>query len=381
MHFLADVYGPRLTGSPNHKAAADWAVKQMTSWGILECPSRAVGVRSSRLGQRARRGPHRFADEERAGRAAAGLDAGHQRQRDRHRVQPGRARGRCPSANAGAADAAAALGPTQAELTAYLDGIKAKVGGAAVLVGKPAFVPVNFNAEATRLSDIDAKCRYSPDAATDPECQGTRADADSAAAARPRRPAPTDRLTARQVNTQIDDFLVANQAALRIDDAGPLERHRHRAEQPHLRRAPGSRRRWSCATTTSAASRGSSPTARPSTLGFNIVNKWYPEGHTSYNTIGEIAGTDKKDEVVMLGGHLDSWHVGHRRDRQRDRLRGDDGSGAHPPGARRPAAPHDPRRAVERRGGRPAGIARLRRAAFRHRRETRSRSSRSSTPT
>ena len=62
--------------------------------------------------------------------------------------------------------------PTQAELTAYLDSIKAKVGGAAVLVGKPAVVPVNFNAEATRLSDIDAKCRYSPEASTDPECQG-----------------------------------------------------------------------------------------------------------------------------------------------------------------------------------------------------------------
>src|SRR5437868_229042 len=34
MHFLADVYGPRLTGSPNHKAAADWAMKQMQSWGF-----------------------------------------------------------------------------------------------------------------------------------------------------------------------------------------------------------------------------------------------------------------------------------------------------------------------------------------------------------
>ncbi|PYS82096.1 MAG: hypothetical protein DMF70_08460, partial [Acidobacteria bacterium] len=27
-HMLADVYGPRLTGSPNHKAAAEWAIKQ-----------------------------------------------------------------------------------------------------------------------------------------------------------------------------------------------------------------------------------------------------------------------------------------------------------------------------------------------------------------
>src|SRR5207245_5506396 len=33
-HMLTDVYGPRLTGSPNHKAAADWAVKQMTAWGL-----------------------------------------------------------------------------------------------------------------------------------------------------------------------------------------------------------------------------------------------------------------------------------------------------------------------------------------------------------
>jgi hypothetical protein len=34
LHFLSDVYGPRLTGSPNHKAAADWAVKQMQMWGF-----------------------------------------------------------------------------------------------------------------------------------------------------------------------------------------------------------------------------------------------------------------------------------------------------------------------------------------------------------
>ena len=34
MHFLTDVYGPRLTGSPNHENAAKWAVKQMESWGL-----------------------------------------------------------------------------------------------------------------------------------------------------------------------------------------------------------------------------------------------------------------------------------------------------------------------------------------------------------
>jgi carboxypeptidase Q len=34
MHYLTDVYGPRLTGSPNFNAAADWTVKQMTEWGF-----------------------------------------------------------------------------------------------------------------------------------------------------------------------------------------------------------------------------------------------------------------------------------------------------------------------------------------------------------
>src|SRR5215210_4587100 len=34
IHYFTDVYGPRLTGSPNLKAAGEWAVKQMTSWGL-----------------------------------------------------------------------------------------------------------------------------------------------------------------------------------------------------------------------------------------------------------------------------------------------------------------------------------------------------------
>jgi carboxypeptidase Q len=43
-------------------------------------------------------------------------------------------------------------------------------------------------------------------------------------------------------------------------------------------------------------------------LEFDIRNRTVPDGVTSYNVIGEIYGSDKKDEVVMLGGHLDSWH-------------------------------------------------------------------------
>jgi carboxypeptidase Q len=34
------------------------------------------------------------------------------------------------------------------------------------------------------------------------------------------------------------------------------------------------------------------------------------EDQMQWNTIAEIPGTDKKDEVVMIGAHLDSWHAG-----------------------------------------------------------------------
>jgi carboxypeptidase Q len=45
-------------------------------------------------------------------------------------------------------------------------------------------------------------------------------------------------------------------------------------------------------------------------LELNVKNTFYDDDPMQYDTIAEIPGTDKKDEVVMLGAHLDSWHAG-----------------------------------------------------------------------
>jgi len=37
---------------------------------------------------------------------------------------------------------------------------------------------------------------------------------------------------------------------------------------------------------------------------------WQDADLMGYNTVAEIPGTDLKDEIVMLGGHMDSWHSG-----------------------------------------------------------------------
>ena len=46
------------------------------------------------------------------------------------------------------------------------------------------------------------------------------------------------------------------------------------------------------------------------TLELNVTNTFYDDDPMQYDTIAELPGTDKKDELVMLGAHLDSWHAG-----------------------------------------------------------------------
>src|SRR5467141_2259307 len=48
------------------------------------------------------------------------------------------------------------------------------------------------------------------------------------------------------------------------------------------------------------------------TLQLDIQNKFYDDDLNSFNIIGEIPGADKSkaDEIVMLGAHFDSWHAG-----------------------------------------------------------------------
>jgi hypothetical protein len=45
-------------------------------------------------------------------------------------------------------------------------------------------------------------------------------------------------------------------------------------------------------------------------LELNVANTFYDDDAMQYNTLAEIPGTDKKDELVMVGAHLDSWHSG-----------------------------------------------------------------------
>ena len=283
MHMFTDVYGPRLTGSPNHKAAAEWAVKQMAAWGF----------------DNAHLEPWDF---KHPGWANERLTA--------HLISPVKDPLVCevlawtPSTKGTVLAKAYQLvlpeRPSQEQLNLFFSNTKSKVRGKIVLVGKPASIPVNLNPPAKRQSDEQAQNRYGPNARPfafpSPSPSPTPV---------PNAPRP---LNNRQVAQQVDAFLKDNGALVRVNDAG--------REFRQIRAFNNSTFDVNKVVPTVVMSNEDFGritrilnNGTEVELEFNIVNRLYPEGRTSYNTIGDIRGSDKADEVIMLGGHLDSWHA------------------------------------------------------------------------
>jgi len=323
IHEVADVHGPRLTGTPNLKAADDWAVKTMASWGLqnthlepwtfqppsaatpvpgwenLELTAEAVTPFHGQLivkplawtpstngpvtAQVVLIDPPGMAPPRGGGFNFFGASTPPP-------AEPKWAAPPMPPAE----KPADPKQPTKAELDAYLNSVKDKVHGAIVFVGEHVEVPEDMNPAPMRRPEDEWKSRF---------------DAKNPRPFRfPEQPKlPEGQLTRQQVSRQVDQFLVDNGALVRVNDAG-------RAHGVIVAQQNGTYD-WTRAVPTlvmrnedyGRISRLLGDGA-PVTLKISIQNQEYPEGTTAYNAIGEIPGTDKKDEIVMLGGHYDSWH-------------------------------------------------------------------------
>jgi hypothetical protein len=282
-HILTDLYGPRLTGSPNYKRAAEWAVRQMTEWGLQNAHLEA-------------------------------WDFGHpgwlNERLTAHIISPVKDVLTCkvlawtPSTHgivrAKAYQMILPERPTQEQLTAFFETQKGKVRGRIVMAGKHLIVPINLNPPAKRRTDEQAEQRYGPNAPPfvfSPPSPTATLD--------PNTPKP---LTNRQINEQLDRFLKENGSLIRVNDAGLEFRqilavaNRTFDTNRVLPTIVMSNEDYGRITRILAD-------GTDVNLEFDIVNRIYPEGKTSYNTIAEIPGTDLADEVIMLGAHLDSWHA------------------------------------------------------------------------
>src|ERR1039458_9794127 len=316
LHMLTDRDRPRVTGSPNHEAAANWVVRQLTDWGLKNAhlepwefghpgwsnqrasafivspvqenlkfevlawtPSTKGTVTASAIQLVPPQGPPRPPAAERTDATAAAGRGG-----------PGGFPGRGGPAR---------LGPTKAEMDEWVKANQSKVSGKVVLVGKAAVIPVNFDPPAKRRDDEMVKAQFAPN--------NTNAGRGGFGGRGGDKPDP-DRLTPAQVAEQIDAMLIAGGAVVRVNDAargdGVIVAQQNRA--------------YDLTKTVPTLILRNDDFGRVERLladgedvkmEFHIVNRVYPEGKTSYNVVAEIPGTDKADEIVMLGGHLDSWHA------------------------------------------------------------------------
>ncbi|MCU1238421.1 MAG: peptidase [Candidatus Solibacter sp.] len=283
LHMLTDRYGPRLTGSPNHEAAANWAVKQLTEWGF----------------KNAHLEPWDFGHPGWMNEHAAGYLTSPVRDNLTFEVVAW-----TPSTkgvvHANAVEIAPPTTPTKEELTAYLAQNAEKVKGKVVLIGKATVVPVNFTPAALRRDDATIKGQF------DPNNPNAGRGGFGGRGGRGAPPDPT-KLTPAQMNEQIDAFLVANKALMRINDAA----------REHGQIRAFNNRTFDLAKAVPTVvlrnedyGRIDRLLADGETVGlqFDILNQSFPKGTTAYNVVAELPGSDKAGEVVMLGGHLDSWH-------------------------------------------------------------------------
>jgi carboxypeptidase Q len=312
LHMLTDRYGPRVTGTPNHEAAAKWAIGEMTSWGM----------------KNAHLEPWDFARAGWLNEIAAGAIVApvHENVKfevlawtpstngtvNASAVQIIPPQGPLPPAaenadggrggRGGRGGAPARLGPTKDEMAQWVAATKDKVRGKIVLVGKAAIIPVNFDPPAKRRTDEQVKAQYDGTG-------GGRGGRGGARGGRGGGEPDPNRLTPGQAAEQIDAMLLSSGALLRINDAargeGIIVAQAHRAYDVTKTIPTVILRNDDYGRVERLLEDGDDVK-----LQFNVVNHTYPEGKTSYNAIAEIPGTDKADEVVMLGGHLDSWHGG-----------------------------------------------------------------------
>jgi len=321
IHEIADVYGPRLTGTPNLKAADDWAVNTMSSWGLANAhlepwtfqpPSAATPVPGWENVELLAEAVAPFHEQLMVKPLAwtpstngvvtaqvvlldppgLALPTGGFNFFGGPPPQPEPKWAAPPMPTAG--KPAEPKQPTEAELDAYLNSVKDKLRGAIVFVGKPVKVAEEMNPAPMRRGEDEWKSRF---------------DAKNPRAFRfPEQPKlPEGQLTRAEVSRQVDQFLVDNGALVRVNDAG-------RTHGVIIAQQNGTYDWTRAVPTLVMRSEDYGRISRiigdgtAMTLRINIQNKEYPEGTTAYNAIGEIPGGDKKDEVVMLGGHYDSWH-------------------------------------------------------------------------
>jgi carboxypeptidase Q len=276
---LTDVHGPRLTGSPGAREAADWTTKKMTDWGLANVHLEDWGP---------------------FGRGWSNERFSAQMITPRPYILIAYPEAWTPGTNevgapAVTADAFLALINKPEDMDQY----KGKLKGKFVLTAPLPDVKPNFDSpDAHRYTDAELK---------DMETQEIGGAPDAARAAR-----IAEYRARRELNLKVQKFLVDEGVAAWIEpsrggDDGTVFVQQGSSADP---KAPPVPARITLAVESYGRIFRVLQKQIPVTLQIDDENKFYDDNPNSFDILGEIPGTDKADEVVMLGGHFDSWQAG-----------------------------------------------------------------------
>jgi len=273
LSYMTDVLGPRLPGTPAYEKACAWAVKTFTELG---CVNAAVEP----------------ALEFGPGWANEYISA--------HMTAPSyMAILAFPKPWTGSTRAKVVGSPVKVllETRADLEKYRGKLKGAIVLTKPPRPTHPSFKPAASRFTEADLKALEETPVPMKPREFGE-----------PKGPGPTWEETEAFFEAEEVGVLVEPSSESRADygtvkvDAydGNGKNVTRRGQSPHVIMAVEQYNRISRILDLGV----------PVTLEIEVRNAVAERDLQGYNVVAEIPGTDKRGEIVMLGGHLDSWSAG-----------------------------------------------------------------------
>jgi hypothetical protein len=271
--YLTDLHGPRLTNSPNIRAAATWAMKRLNEWGV-------TSVRQETWGPFGRG----WANEKLIANVTA--------------PQPfpliAFPRAWTPGTNGTVtSDAIHALIADDADFQEWTGKLKGK----AVLVSAMPEVRALFTAPGRRFTDQDLLDMQAQQVNTGRGRGGRGGNND------PTFPLRRAQFLAREGAAAMIEpgsgrndhgaILVTNAPRQYRDAKEPLTIPQLIIASEHYNRIARLLAR-----------------NMPVTIELNVQNRFVDDTVDSFNILAEIPGSDRSDEIVMLGAHFDSWHAG-----------------------------------------------------------------------
>jgi len=289
LSFLTDVSGARLTGSPNIRAAQEWAKQKLTEWGLQNAHLEAWGP----FGR---------------GWSLEGFSL--------NIVKPyyvpliAYPKAWSASTNGVVRGPVVLFNPTtESDIEQY----KGKLKGAIVLFSPAREVKAHFEAEGHRMTDEDLLKLANADAPGAGQGGGQRFNM-----------SPEQRAAFQLANKKWE-LIYSEGPAVVLEpgrgDGGTL--FVQSAQLSYPADTPAEKRK-------TVRDKDAPPIVPQAVVGvehynrvirmlergvpvqleINISARYHDQDLMSHNVIAEIPGTDLKDEIVMLGAHFDSWHSG-----------------------------------------------------------------------